>query len=35
MTFQVSDRHVGYILNKSEKAKPELVVIYIQIDASQ
>ena len=33
--FQVSDPRVGYILNKSENAIPELFVIYVQNDASQ
>ena len=32
---QVSDRRVGYILNKSENATPELFAIYMQNDASQ
>ena len=35
MPFQVSDRRVGYILNKSENATPELLAIYMQNDASQ
>ena len=35
MAFQVSDRRVRYILNKSENATPELFVIYMQNDASQ
>ena len=35
MTFQVSDRRVGYILNKSENATPELFAVYTQNDASQ
>ena len=35
MAFQVSDRRVGYILNKSENAALELLVIYMQSDASQ
>ena len=35
MTFQVSDRRVGYILNKSENATPELYATYMQINASQ
>ena len=34
-SFQVSDRHVDYILNKSENATPELFAIYMQNDASQ
>ena len=28
MPFQVSDRRVGYILNKSENATPELFHLY-------
>ena len=35
MAFQVSDHRVGYILNKSENATPELFAIYMQNDASQ
>ena len=35
MSFQVSDRHVGYILNKSNYATPELFAIYMQNAASQ
>ena len=35
MAFQVSDRRVGYILNKSENTAPELFAIYMQNDASQ
>ena len=35
LAFQVSDRRVGYILNKSENATPELFAIYVQNDASQ
>ena len=36
MSFQVSDRREGYILNKSENATPELFAIYMQmIEASQ
>ena len=35
MSFQVSDRLVGYILNKSEHATHELFAIYMQNDASQ
>ena len=35
MAFQVSDRRVGYMLNKSENATPELIAINIQNDASQ
>ena len=35
MSFQVSDRRVGYILNKRENATPELYAIYMQNDASQ
>ena len=35
MSFQVSDRDVGYILNKSDHATPELFVIYMQNAASQ
>ena len=31
MLFQVSDPRVGYILNKSENATPELFAIYKQI----
>ena len=34
-SFQVSDRHVGYKLNKSENATPELFASYLQNDASQ
>ena len=34
ISFQVSDRHVGYLLNKSEKATPELFAIYMQNDAT-
>ena len=30
MSFQVSDRRVGYKLNKSEKATPGLFAIYMQ-----
>ena len=33
MPFQVSDPRVGYILNKSENATPELFAIYMQNDA--
>ena len=33
--FQVSDRGIGYILNKSENATPELFAIYMQNDANQ
>ena len=29
MLFQVSDRRVGYILNKSENVTPELFAIYM------
>ena len=32
---QVSESRVGYILNKSENATPELLAIYKQNDASQ
>ena len=35
MLFQVSDRRIGYILNKSENVTPELFAIYMQNDASQ
>ena len=35
MVFQVSDRRVGYIQNKSENATPELFAIHMQNDASQ
>ena len=35
MAFQVSDRHVGYILRKSENATPELFAIYMQNDTIQ
>ena len=35
MAFQVSDRRVGYKLNKSENATPEVFAIYMQNDASQ
>ena len=35
MSLQVSDRRVGYILNKSENATPELFAIYVQNDESQ
>ena len=35
MSFQVSDRRVCYILDKSENATPELFSIYMQNDASQ
>ena len=35
MAFQVSDRRVGYILNKSENATPEVIAIYMQNDASR
>ena len=35
MSFQVSDRDVGYILNKIEHATPELIAIYMQNAASQ
>ena len=31
MSFQVSNRRIGYILNKSENATPELFAIYMQI----
>ena len=33
--FQVSDRRLGYKLNKSESATPELFAIYMQNDASK
>ena len=33
MSFQVSDRSVGYMLNKSENATPELFAMYMQNDA--
>ena len=29
-SFQVSDPHVGYILNKNEKATPELFAFHMQ-----
>ena len=32
---QVSNRRIGYILNKSENATPELIAIYMQYDARQ
>ena len=32
---QVSDRRVGYILNTSENATPELFAIYMQNEAIQ
>ena len=35
MSFQVSDPRVGYTLNKSENATPELFAIYMQNDATQ
>ena len=35
MAFKVSDRRVGYILNKSKNATPEVFAIYMQNDASQ
>ena len=35
MSFQVSDGRVGYLLNKSENATPELFPIYMQNDANQ
>ena len=35
MSFQVSDLRVGYILNKSENATPELFAIDMQNYASQ
>ena len=35
MSFQVSDLRVGYVLNKSENATPELLAVYMQNDASQ
>ena len=35
VSFQASDRRVGYILNKSENATPELFAIYMQNDAIQ
>ena len=35
MAFQVSDRRVGNIQNKSENAAPELFAIYMQNDANQ
>ena len=34
MAFQVSDRSVGYILNKSENATPELFAIHMQNNAN-
>ena len=33
--FQVSNLRVSYILDKSEKATPELLAIYMQNDESQ
>ena len=35
MLFQVSNGHMGYILNKNENATPELFAIYMQNDACQ
>ena len=35
MLFQVSDRRVGYILNKSENATPELFVICEMMQSSK
>ena len=35
MLFQVSNRHIGYILNKNKNATPELFAIYMQNDARQ
>ena len=35
MSFHISDLRVGYILNKSENATPELFAIYMQNDESQ
>ena len=35
LSFQVSDPRVGYILNKSENATPELFAIYMQKNAIQ
>ena len=35
MAFQVSDRRVGNIQNKSENVAPKLFTIYLQNDASQ
>ena len=35
MALQVIDRRVGYILNKSEIATPEVFAIYMQNDASR
>ena len=35
MSFQVIERPIGYILNKSENATPELFAVYMQNDPSQ
>ena len=35
MLFQTSDRHLGYIQNKSENTTTELFAIYMQNDANQ
>ena len=35
MSFQVSNRRMGFILNKSENTTPELFAVYMQNDASQ
>ena len=34
MSFQVSDRRAGYILNKRENATPKLYAIYMQNEAA-
>ena len=35
MLFQVSNRRICYILNKSENTTPDLFAIYMQTDARQ
>ena len=35
MSFQFSNRRIGYKLNKSEKATSELFAIYMRDDARQ
>ena len=35
MSCQVSNRRIGYIMNKSENPTPELFTIYMQNDAGQ
>ena len=35
MAFQIGDRRVCYIQNKSENATPELFAIYMQNDANE